>query len=160
MIHPVTTADAPSICAIYNHYIANTIITFEEELVPVDEMRVRLSQASPALPWLVVEENGAIVGFAYASQWKSRCAYRFSVEITIYLDPDATGRGFGKMLYSALIGELRKIKLHSLIGGISLPNPASVALHEKMGFVKVAHFKEVGFKFDKWIDVEYWELIL
>ena len=148
--------DAAHICTIYNHYIQTSIITFEEQPVSIDEMQTRMNAE---LPWLVAKDEGDIVGFAYASTWNSRCAYRFSVESTIYLDATSTGRGIGKILYSAQLEELRQLSLHSVIGGIALPNPASLALHEKLGFTKVAHFKEVGWKFDRWIDVGYWELI-
>ena len=160
MIRDVNQEEAAIISRLYNHYIDNTIITFEETPVAEEEMRARIEETTASLPWLVIEEKGAVAGFAYASQWKSRCAYRYSVETTIYIDPKQTGRGLGKLLYKALIDELRKMELHSLIAGISLPNPASVALHEKMGFEQVAHFKQVGFKFGRWIDVGYWELIL
>ena len=107
-----------------------------------------------------MEDEGQVVGYAYASRWKSRCAYRYSVETTVYLSSAATGKGFGSLLYEHLIAELRQRSIHSLIGGIALPNNASVSLHEKLGFEKVAHFKEVGWKFNQWIDVGYWELII
>jgi len=161
MLRSATFSDAPVIAQIYNHYIANTVITFEEELVSADEMTQRIAEISSAgMPWLVCQENERVIGFAYASKWKSRCAYRHSVETSIYLRNDATGRGLGHTLYKGLITDLKKQGYHSIIGGAALPNPASIALHEKLGFVKVAHFKEVGRKFDQWIDVGYWELIL
>jgi L-amino acid N-acyltransferase YncA len=158
MIRSAAQNDIKSISTIYNHYIQTSIVTFEEEPVSIEEIKTRMN-AEPELPWLVAKNEGDIVGFAYASSWKSRCAYRYSVETTIYLSPEATGRGIGKELYVALLDELKEMSLHSIIGGIALPNPASVALHEKLGFEKVAHFKEVGRKFDRWIDVGYWELI-
>jgi L-amino acid N-acyltransferase YncA len=145
----------------YNHYVLNTIITFEEEAVPVPEMSQRIADTLAAeLPWLVWEEAGQVVGYAYASKWKSRCAYRFAVESSIYLDQAATGRGLGTKLYVALIAALRERKIHSIIGGIALPNPASIGISEKLGFQKIGQFKEVGWKFNQWIDVGYWELIL
>ena len=161
MIRPATTADAATIAAIYNHYVLTTCVTFEEEAVPTAEMAQRIADTRAAtLPWLVWEEAGKILGYAYASKWKSRCAYRYSVESTVYLDQAATGRGLGTQLYTALIAELRAQKFHGVIGGVALPNAASTALHEKFGFEKVAQFKEVGWKFEHWIDVGYWELIL
>ena len=161
MIRPATTADAAAIAAIYNHYVLTTCVTFEEEAVPTAEMAQRIADTrATELPWLLWEEAGKILGYAYASKWKSRCAYRYSVESTVYLDPAATGRGLGTQLYTMLIAELRAQKFHGVIGGVALPNAASVALHEKFGFQKVAHFKEVGWKFEHWIDVGYWELIL
>ena len=161
MIRPATLADAAAIAAIYNHYVVNTSVTFEEDAVPANEMAQRISDTFDAeLPWLVWEENGQVLGYCYASKWKSRCAYRFAVESTVYLDQAATGRGLGTQLYTALIAGLRQKKLHAIIGGVALPNAASVALHEKFGFQKVAQFREVGWKFKQWIDVGYWELIL
>ena len=161
MIRPATTANAAAIAAIYNHYVTNTIITFEEEPVSAAEMSGRMDEVAAAkLPWLVWAEDGKILGYAYAGKSKSRCAYRYTVEATVYLDKAATGRALGTQLYTALIASLKQHGYHGVIGGVALPNAASVALHEKLGFKKVAHFKETGFKFEKWIDVGYWELIL
>jgi L-amino acid N-acyltransferase YncA len=161
MLRAATPADAAAIAAIYNHYVLNTIITFEEEAVPVEEMTARINEVlASGRPWFVWEEAGRVLGYAYASGWKSRCAYRYALEASIYLDKDATGKGLGTQLYTALIDALRGKKIHCIIGGIALPNPASVGLCEKFGFQKVAHFKEVGWKFNQWIDVGYWELLL
>ena len=160
MIRSATVNDAKVICDIYNHYVQNTIITFEENPVSIKEMQNRLKDGTKSLPWLVSEEHENVIGFAYASKWKSRYAYRFSVESAIYLASHLIGRGIGSQLFDVLISDLRSRSLHSIISGIALPNPASIALHEKMGFEKVAHFKEVGWKFDQWIDVGYWGLII
>jgi len=160
MIRNVNIEDAGAICDIYNHYVLNTAITFEEAPVSIKEIQSRIAEVTSSLPWYVSEENGKVIGFAYASKWKSRCAYRFSVESTAYLHPDFIGKGIGRRLYRSLISELRNRSLHGVIGGIALPNEGSVALHERLGFVKVAHFKEVGWKFGQWIDVGYWQLIL
>lgn len=161
MLRPATVADAAAIAAIYNHYIVNTVVTFEEETVTTEEMARRITETLAAgQPWFVWEEAGRVLGYAYAGKWKSRCSYRFSVEATVYLEHTATGRGLGTKLYTAVIDKFRNTSIHAIIGGVALPNEASVALHEKLGFVKVAHFKEVGWKFDQWIDVGYWELIL
>ncbi len=161
MIRPATIADAAAITGIYNHYVLNTIVTFEEETVPVSDLVWRIEEVAAArLPWLVTVEDGRILGYAYANKWKSRCAYRYSVESTVYLDKEATGRGLGTALYKSLIVDLKKRGLHGAIGGVALPNEASVALHEKLGFRKIGQFREVGWKFDQWIDVGYWELIL
>ena len=113
-----------------------------------------------SLPWLVAEEQRQVAGYAYAAPWKTRSAYRFSVEITVYLAPANVGRGIGSLLYRHLFGTLQTLGVHAVIGGIALPNPASVALHEKFGLEKVAYFPQVGFKFNRWIDVGYWERIL
>lgn len=160
MIRKIEEVDIPSICKIYNYYITNSIITFEEKEVSEMEMGERIEEVTSKYPWLVFEEHMNIVGYAYASPWKGRCAYRFSAEGTIYLDQKYSGKGIGSKLYECLIPELKSKGVHSLIGGIALPNEASVALHEKFGFKKCAHFTEVGRKFDQWIDVGYWEKIL
>jgi phosphinothricin acetyltransferase len=160
MIRSATTDDAARICDIYNHYVLHTAVTFEEEAVTPEEMARRIEQIVPKLPWLVWEENGRVLGYCYAKAWRPRTAYRYSVECTVYVGVDAVGRGIGSGLYRQLIVDLRERGLHAAIGGILVPNDASVALHEKLGFQKVAHFREVGWKFGEWRDVGYWELIL
>ena len=161
MIRAATEKDAESIIRIYNHYVLNTTITFEEEAVSLQEMSSRIAEVtSNALPWLVMEEDGEVVGYAYATKWKGRSAYRFSVETTVYLAPGRGGRGLGFKLYEVLLARLREKGLHAAIAGITLPNPQSIALHEKLGMTKVAQFKEVGFKSRQWLDVGYWECLL
>jgi phosphinothricin acetyltransferase len=160
MLRQCTPADAAQICGIYNHYVRETVVTFEETPVLEADMAQRISDATGRLPWLVWETETGIVGYAYARPWRVRAAYRHSVESSIYLAPHATGRGLGSRLYIDLIKELRHRGLHCVIGGVALPNPASVSLHEKLGFAKVAEFRQVGFKFERWIDVAYWELML
>jgi L-amino acid N-acyltransferase YncA len=160
MIRAARTNDATAIAEIYNHYVRHTVVTFEEVPVAVKEMAQRILDVSERLPWLVWEDGGAVVGWAYATAWKPRSAYRFSVETTVYVAASHQRRGVGDALYRKLIEDLRARKLHSAVGGIALPNEGSVALHEKLGFKKVAHFAEVGRKLDRWIDVAYWQLIL
>jgi phosphinothricin acetyltransferase len=123
-------------------------------------MAQRIADVTSQLPWFVWQDAGVVLGYSYATPWKARAAYRHSVECSIYLAPRATGRGIGPSLYEALIAELRQRDVHCVIGGAALPNPASVALHEKLGFTQVAEFRQVGFKFGRWIDVAYWELML
>jgi phosphinothricin acetyltransferase len=160
MIRAATPDDAAAIAAIYNHYIATTTISFEEQAVTAAEMAQRIRDICATLPWLVREDGGRIAGYAYATKWRVRSAYRFSAETSVYVEPGRGGQGIGSALYTALLAELRARGVHMAIGGIAQPNPASVALHERLGFVKVAHFSEVGRKFDRWIDVGYWELKL
>lgn len=160
MIRAATGDDAGAVAAIYNHYIATTTISFEEHPVAAAEMAGRIASVGATLPWLVFEQDGVVVGYAYATPWRARSAYRFSVESSVYVSPEHPRRGIGSRLYRALLDELRPRGLHMVIGGIAQPNEASVALHEAMGFEKVAHFKEVGMKFGRWIDVAYWELRL
>jgi len=159
-IRRVEPTDAFEITSIYNYYILNTIITFEEEMINVAEMEKRIRSISSDYPFLVAADEDSIIGYAYATAWKTRSAYRYSAEVTIYLKHDKVGVGIGFKLYSALIDELKRTKLHVLVGGIALPNHASIALHEKLGFKKISQFEQIGFKFGKWIDVGYWELKL
>jgi len=160
MIRNATTEDSKAIAAIYNHYLLNTVVTFEEEPVSAKEMQQRITDTQEKYRWIVYEENNEVIGYAYAHAWRVRAAYRYSSELSVYLAHGHTGRGIGKKLYSALIDEARKMKLHAVIGGVALPNEASVKLHETLGFKKVAEFQEVGMKFGKWVNVAYWELIL
>jgi L-amino acid N-acyltransferase YncA len=160
-IRPAEAADTPSIARIYNHYVANTVVTFEEEPLSDDAMAARVAEAREAsLPWVVADQGNVVVGYAYASKWKGRCAYRYSVETTIYLDHSCTGRGIGRRLYSELLARVRATGMHVAIGGAALPNDASVALHEKMGFQHVGTFRQVGFKQGRWVDVGYWQVVL
>jgi phosphinothricin acetyltransferase len=110
--------------------------------------------------WLVLELDMQVVGYAYATKWKERSAYRFSVESTVYLHLDCRGRGLAKPLYEHLLAMLAKSGVHAVIGAIAQPDPASVELQEKLGFEKVARFREVGRKFEQWIDVGYWQRLL
>jgi len=161
MIRPVTSADLPAMAALYNHYILNTTISFEEQPVSAEELGSRVAKVhSAGLPWLVAEENGELVGYAYAGPWHARSAYRYTVEISVYLSYLHCGRGWGTRLYESLFVILRKLPVHTVIGGIALPNVASIALHEKFGMQQVAHYRETGYKFGQWIDVGYWQVML
>jgi phosphinothricin acetyltransferase len=161
LIRPAFAVDAEAIARIYNYYVLNTIITFEEEPVSVQTMATRMADVQESsLPWLVAELDNTVVGYAYANKWKLRSAYRYSVETAIYLERGREGGGVGTKLYAALLTVLRAGGAHVVIGGAALPNEASVALHEKLGFQHVGTFQQVGFKRDKWIDVAYWQLVL
>jgi phosphinothricin acetyltransferase len=157
--HP---SDAEAIVGIYNHYVTSTTITFEELPVSVDEMRRRIDVIQAAgLPWLVLEEAEQLLllGYAYASKWKERSAYRHSVEISVYLKHGIQARGLGSRLYEALFSALAERGIHAAMGGIVLPNEASVRLHEKFGMKQVARFEQVGYKFGQWLDVAYWQKV-
>lgn len=157
MIRPVTPADAQTLADIYNPYVLGTTITFEEVAVTPEEMASRIATVTPTLPWFVVEVQGAVAGYAYATPWKARSAYRRTVESAIYVHPDHAHQGLGRRLYEALLAELKSKGIHAVLGGIALPNEASVALHERLGFEKVGQLKEVGWKLNRWVDVGYWE---
>ena len=160
VVRAFAAGDEGEIVAIYNWYIANTVITFEEQVISVDEMAARIQTDDETCPWFVIEVDNKILGYAYATLWKTRAAYRNSRETSIYLHRDAGGKGLGRLLYKHLINELRPTPIHLLISGIALPNAGSVALHESLGFTPVGKFCEVGRKFGNWVDVGYWQLNL
>ncbi len=157
----VCKEDAANIVEIYNYYVLNTEISFEEDAVSVEEMGGRIEEKIKKFPWIAYVEGGELLGYAYAGQWKERSAYRHTVEDTIYVRAGEVGRGIGRKLFEGLLEELAKDKeVHAIMGVIALPNEKSVLMHERNGFIKAAHFREVGFKNNKWIDVGYWEKVM
>jgi L-amino acid N-acyltransferase YncA len=157
-IRPAVEADAPALADIYNPYVIETTVTFEETALSPPELAIRVTDANRAgLPFLLAHAGEVPLGFAYASKWKGRCAYRHTAETTVYVGRDHWRCGVGSALYRRLLDLLRHARFHAAIGGIALPNESSVALHERLGFVQVARFREVGFKFNRWIDVGYWQ---
>jgi len=148
------------LCQIYNHYVRTAVATFEEEPVSEEEMCRRIDDVQKHFFWLVYEHGDEVIGYAYAAKWKARAAYRHSVELSVYLDPDRHGLGIGKQLYAALLDRLRERDVHSVIGGVAGNNPASIALHLSFGFEQVAHLREVGHKFGHWVDVTYFQLLI
>jgi phosphinothricin acetyltransferase len=157
-VRDASPADAQSVARIYNYYITDTLVTFEEESLDAAEVARRIEEVQSAgLPWLVADVDGDVAGYAYATKWHKRHGYRYSAEVTVYLAPDQGGRGIGTKLYTPLLEKLRGLGFRSAIGGIALPNDASVALHEKFGFRKVAHYERIGVKFGQWLDVGYWQ---
>jgi L-amino acid N-acyltransferase YncA len=160
-IRPANTNDASQIAGIYNHYIATSHATFEIDPIDPDEMLRRIDEIQVGgYPFLIYEANSEIAGYACGHEFRSRPAYRHSVEVSVYVKPGHERKGVGTLLYKRLFAEIRAGDFHAIIAGISLPNEASIRLHEKFGFEKVAHFHEVGRKFGRWIDAGYWELIL
>ncbi len=160
-LRDATPSDASAIANIYNHYVLTTAISFEEAPATASDFVQRMEAVRQSgLPWLVAIVKGEVAAYAYATPWRVRSAYRFSVESSVYVARDKPRLGLGRALYQELIARLRESGAHLVIGGIALPNDASVALHESMKFQKVAHFSEVGRKFDRWIDVGYWQLRL
>ena len=156
-LRPSRSEDASAIARIYNWYVANTTVTFEETKVSEEDMALRIEDPSAYCPWLVLEQEGRLLGYASSSMWKSRCAYRFARETSIYLDQDVRGQGLGIILYEGLLQQFTDSPINVLIAGIAQPNEASVALHEKLGFSYVGTFKDVGYKFEQLIDVGYWQ---
>lgn len=156
MIRPATAGDVEAILAISNWAAQHTPANFAIEPESIDEWTDAFARTSRMHPWIVADDEGDVVGFAKSSPWKRRAAYAHTVETTVYVHPDHFGRGVGRALYSALLPILSAQGYRTLVAGIALPNPASVALHESFGFHRVACFERIGFKLDAWHDVAYW----
>ncbi len=160
MIRKAQITDAEAITRIYNYYIAKTAITFETEEVSVEEMARRISDISAVGPYFVYEDEGQILGYCYAHPWKQRAAYAATFETTVYLNPEKKECGIGTALMQQLIDDCRNRGVHVLIACITEGNEASFSFHRKLGFTPVSRFKEVGRKFNKWLDVIDYERIL
>jgi L-amino acid N-acyltransferase YncA len=157
-IRTATAADAAGVAAIYNWYIANTVITFEVEPVTAADMARRMETVLAAHDWLVLERGRELLGYAYAGRFHARAAYGYATESTIYLRHGYAGQGLGTTLYTELVRRTFARGYLHLVGGIALPNEPSVRLHEKLGFVKIGHLLRIGRKFERWIDVGHWQL--
>ena len=152
-IRSVQFADAKAIQAIYQPYVTETAITFEVDVPTVQEFEERITQTLAHFPYLVAEEEGIVVGYAYASTYYARAAYDWTVELSIYISKEARGQGIGSALYDALEEELQARGYLRFLACIAFPNEASLAMHEKRGYVQVAHFPKVGYKFEQWHDI-------
>jgi len=157
VVRPVRPGDAAGVRAVYAPIVEQTFISFEEEPPGVDEMGRRIAAVTATHPYFVAERNGTLLGYCYGSQHRARAAYRHSAEVTVYVGEQARGQGVGRALYSALLPELTARGFHMAYGGIALPNDASIALHEAMGFTHLGVFREVGFKLGVWRDVGWWQ---
>jgi phosphinothricin acetyltransferase len=153
--------DAAQIAAIYRPYCEENSVSFETEAPGPAEMAARIERTLRRYPWLVdVDDDGKVGGYAYASQHREKAAYRWAVELTIYLRADRKGRGIGSALYRELLGRLRGQGFFKAYAGILVPNPASQAFHEAIGFTLVGIYRGVGFKHGAWRDVGWWQLAL
>ena len=160
MIRNVQVKDAESIARIYNHYVLNSSITFETSPVSRNDIEQRIQDTTAAAyPYFVYERDGQVLACCYLNPWKGRCAYKTTAEVSVYVDKDHAGEGIGSLLMKELLSIVDRSRFHTLVAGIALPNPASVALHEKFGFKKISHFSEIGFKFGDWRDVGHWQII-
>lgn len=159
VIRPASASDAAAIAAIYRLYVTETVISFEADPPDATTMAARMG-GRPSLPWLVAERDGRVVGYAYASAHRERAAYRWAADVSVYLDPDERGRGTGRALYGELLALLRDLGYVTVYAGITLPNPASVGLHESVGFRPVGVYRGVGYKHGRWHDVGWWRLAL
>ncbi len=160
MIRPVKISDAEKILDIYNYYVEHTVATFDLELLSLDTFTDKIKSIILNYPFIVYEEDNEILGYAYGSKFRPKPAYSQTVESTVYVKHGAHGKQIGTQLYADLLALLKRNNLHIVLGVLTLPNEASVKLHEKFGFKQVAHLKEAGFKFDKWHDVGFWQLTL
>lgn len=157
-IRAATPDDAAAISDIYAPYVRGSAISFETEPPGPDEIAARMAAGAGLYPWLAAEdETGTVAGYAYGAAFRTRHAYRFAVETSVYLREDAHGRGLGRLLYEPLLAILEAQGFTQAIAAIALPNPASVKLHERLGFVHAGTYKEVGFKLDGWWDVGLWQ---
>jgi L-amino acid N-acyltransferase YncA len=159
-IRLATETDAAAVAAIYGPVVASTVISFEAVPPDADEMRRRIRETLVAYPWLVFEVDGRVVGYAYAGRHRARAAYEWSVDASVYIDPEHHRRGIGRALYTSLFRILTAQGYVNAYAGVTLPNPASVGLHESMGFQPVGVYGKVGFKFGTWHDVGWWQLAL
>ncbi|MBY6226389.1 GNAT family N-acetyltransferase [Ferrimonas balearica] len=157
MIRPYQPGDIPAITAIYNHYVEHEIATFEEVALSDAQMTERLTTIAATYPVLVLEEQGRCVGYAYGNHFKPRSAYRYCAETTVYLAPDCVGGGRGSRLYRALLDALAAQGIREVLGVLTQPNPASAALHQKLGYRHQGTLTAVGFKFGRWLDVAFWQ---
>ncbi|MEM8970968.1 MAG: arsinothricin resistance N-acetyltransferase ArsN1 family B [Pseudomonadota bacterium] len=160
-IRQALISDAEAIQAIYAPIVSSTPISFEEAPPSAAEMSGRITATlEQGYPYLVADQDGEAIAYAYAGQHRARAAYRWSVDVTIYVAEAARGAGVGKSLYEELLKQLERGEFHAAFAGIALPNPGSIALHEAVGFTHVGTYQQVGFKFDRWHDVGWWQRIL
>jgi L-amino acid N-acyltransferase YncA len=153
-IRPATLYDAVAVAEIYAHYVRTSAATFELDPPPAEEIVSRMEGIRQlGLPYLVAEDAGQVIAYAYAGQFRPRAGYRFTIEDSIYIAPSHVGRGIGRRLLATLLDRGREAGARQMIGGISGENPASLALHVSFGFQRVGVLRSVGFKFDQWIDV-------
>ncbi len=149
--------DAEGVLAIYAPIVRETAISFELESPTIEQMRGRIETTLAKLPWLVCESDAGIIGYAYASKHRERAAYQWSVDVSVYVAEQARGKGLGRRLYTPLLGILEDLGYYSALAGIALPNPASVGLHEAMGFKPIGVYRNIGYKMGAWRDVGWWQ---
>ncbi|MFM1872325.1 MAG: hypothetical protein RL398_1747 [Planctomycetota bacterium] len=157
-VRPARADDFAAIASICNHYIANTTIHFGADAVTAEQLRDEWRGDAHRFPWWVAISDDHVVGYAKAGTFRARAAYRWTVETGIYMAPDCVGRGLGTPLYVRLLDTLRSQGYRAAIGGITLPNPGSIRLHERLGFTHEGTLRAIGFKHGRWIDVGFWRL--
>jgi L-amino acid N-acyltransferase YncA len=155
LVRDAEERDAAACAAIYAPYVTDTAITFESEPPSAVEMAARIAAAQRSHAWLVLENDGRVVGYAYGSVWKTRAAYRWACEVSAYLEPGRRRTGGGRMLYEALLERLSERGFRVAVAGMTLPNEASVGFHRAMGFESVGTYRRIGFKHGAWHDVAW-----
>jgi L-amino acid N-acyltransferase YncA len=160
MIRLATADDAGQVAAIYRPYCVENAVSFESEAPGTAEMASRIEKLNLLFPWLVDESGGIVRGYAHASPHRQKAAYRWAVEVTIYMHPQHRGRGLGRALYGELFRRLRGQGIFTAVAGILVPNPASQAFHESLGFTLVGIYRKIGYKLGAWRDVGWWQLAL
>jgi L-amino acid N-acyltransferase YncA len=159
-IRVATLEDVASILAIYAPIVRDTAISFELEPPTVQQMRQRITETLRGWPWLVCDCGGAVVGYVYAGRHRARAAYQWSVDVSVYIQAQSRRTGIGRALYTSLFGLLELQGFRNCYAGITLPNPASVGLHETLGFQPLGVYRHVGYKLGAWHDVGWWQLAL
>ena len=152
--------DGATCAEIYAPFVRDSAVSFEEETPRADEMAKRIERTSLTHPWLVAEADGRVVGFAYGTRHRERAAYRWAADVTVYVSGEHRRRGIGAALYGELLALLARQGFHVACAGITLPNEASVALHEKCGFSLVGVYRRIGWKLAGWHDVGWWQMEL
>jgi L-amino acid N-acyltransferase YncA len=157
-IRAATPDDAAALAEIYAPFVSASHISFETEPPDSAGIRTRMADGGDLYPWLAAEgETGELAGYAYATRFRAREAYRFAVETTVYLRPGAEGQGLGRRLYAPLLAILEAQGFSRAIAAIALPNQASVRLHERLGYAHAGTYSQVGYKLDRWWDVGLWQ---
>jgi len=156
-VRKATITDAKAMLNIYAPYVTGTCISFETHVPTLEAFSARIEKGIKDYPYVVCEVGQDIVGFAYASRHRERAAYNFSADVSVYVSPAYHNRGIGKALYGELFALLKSQAIYMLFAGIALPNDASVGLHRSFGFKEVGVYHNVGYKFDKWLDVMWME---
>jgi phosphinothricin acetyltransferase len=158
--HADAARDGAACAAIYAPFVTDSYVSFEERAPDGEEFARRIERISYSYPWLVAEEDGAVIGFAYAAAHRERAAYRWAADVAVYVDERARRRGIGRALYEALLALLAQQGVRTVCAGVALPNDASVRLHEAVGFRPVGVYRRIGYKQGAWWDVGWWQLQL
>lgn len=160
MIRSLHINDTKALLDIYNYYVLHTTVTFDIEALSIEAFEIKVNTINENYPFIIFEEDNEILGFAYGSRFRPKPAYDYVAESTVYVKHAAHGKGIGSILYKELIARLKQTKLHTVLGVLTIPNEASIKLHEKLGFEQVGYLKEVGLKFGEWQNVGIWQLKL